>query len=37
MAVVTLGGLLTSTLLNLFVMPALSLKYAKKDLAGGHR
>jgi Cu/Ag efflux pump CusA len=34
MAVVILGGLLTSTLLNLFVMPALSLKYAKKDLAG---
>ena len=29
MAVVILGGLVTSTLLNLFVMPALSLRYAK--------
>jgi len=29
MAVVILGGLFTSTLLNLFVMPALSLRYAK--------
>jgi Cu/Ag efflux pump CusA len=30
MAVVILAGLLTSTLLNLFVMPALSLRYAKE-------
>ncbi|HET8550132.1 MAG TPA: efflux RND transporter permease subunit [Bryobacteraceae bacterium] len=29
MAVVILGGLFTSTLLNLFLMPALSLRYAK--------
>jgi len=29
MAVVILGGLVTSTLLNLFVMPALSLRFAK--------
>lgn len=29
MAVVILGGLLTSTLLNLFVMPALSLRFAR--------
>ena len=29
MAVVILGGTLTSTVLNLFVMPALSLRYAK--------
>jgi len=29
MAVVILGGLFTSTLLNLFVMPALSLRYGK--------
>ena len=29
MAVVILGGLFTSTLLNLFVMPALSLRFAK--------
>lgn len=31
MAVVILGGLFTSTLLNLFVMPALSLRYAKNQ------
>ena len=29
MAVIILGGLTTSTLLNLFVMPALSLRYGK--------
>jgi Cu/Ag efflux pump CusA len=29
MAVVILGGLVTSTLLNLFVMPTLSLRFAK--------
>ncbi len=29
MAVVILGGLFTSTLLNLFVMPALSLRFAR--------
>jgi Cu/Ag efflux pump CusA len=29
MAVVILGGLATSTILNLFVMPALTLRYAK--------
>ena len=31
MAVVILGGLATSTLLNLFVMPALSLRYGKSS------
>jgi CzcA family heavy metal efflux pump len=33
MAVVILGGLLTSTLLNLFVMPALSLRFARSTAA----
>src|SRR4029434_5088209 len=31
MAVIILGGLATSTLLNLFVMPALSLRYGKSS------
>jgi Cu/Ag efflux pump CusA len=30
MAVVIFGGLLTSTLLNLFVMPALYLRWGRK-------
>lgn len=32
MAVIIVGGLFTSTILNLFVMPVLSLHYAKKKL-----
>src|SRR5688572_15072086 len=31
MAVVIVGGLVTSTLLNLFVMPTLSLRYARPE------
>jgi hypothetical protein len=31
MAVVILGGLATSTLLNLFVVPALYLRFGKSD------
>jgi Cu/Ag efflux pump CusA len=34
MAVVILGGLITSTLINLFVVPSLYLRFAKK---GGGR
>ena len=30
MAVVILGGLVTSTLLNLFLMPSLYLRYARR-------
>ena len=30
MAVVILGGLVTSTLLNLFIVPSLYLRFAKK-------
>jgi Cu/Ag efflux pump CusA len=45
MAVVILGGLATSTLLNLFVVPSLYLRFAKRrnpqegalPLAGAHR
>ena len=39
MAIVILGGLFTSTLLNLFVLPSLYLRFAKsrKELAGGSR
>ena len=33
MAVVILGGLLTSTLLNLFVMPSLYLRFASRKHA----
>jgi multidrug efflux pump subunit AcrB len=34
LAVVILGGLLTSTLLNLFIVPALYLRYGRSALAG---
>ena len=30
MAIVILGGLVTSTLLNLFVLPSLYLRFAKR-------
>jgi Cu/Ag efflux pump CusA len=33
MAVVILGGLVTSTLLNLFIMPALYLRFARPSPA----
>ena len=33
LAVVILGGLVTSTLLNLFIVPALYLKYGRSALA----
>jgi Cu/Ag efflux pump CusA len=33
MAVVILGGLVTSTLVNLFVVPSLYLRFAKKGQA----
>ena len=32
MAIVILGGLITSTLLNLFVLPTLALRYGKFEL-----
>jgi Cu/Ag efflux pump CusA len=35
MAVVILGGLATSTVLNLFVLPVLSLRYAKSSKEPG--
>ena len=35
MAVVILGGLLTSTLLNMIVLPALYLKFGQKPSARG--
>jgi CzcA family heavy metal efflux pump len=35
LAVVILGGLITSTLLNLFLMPALYLRFGKGDSSGG--
>ena len=35
MAWVILGGLITATLLNLFVVPSLYLRFAKKGGAGG--
>ena len=35
MAIVILGGLITSTLLNLFVVPSLYLRFAKKGGEGG--
>jgi Cu/Ag efflux pump CusA len=34
MAIVILGGLVTSTLLNLFVVPSLYLRFAKSTTAG---
>jgi Cu/Ag efflux pump CusA len=34
LAVVVLGGLVTSTLLNLFVVPALYLRFARPSDAG---
>jgi Cu/Ag efflux pump CusA len=34
MAVVILGGLVTSTLLNLFVVPSLYLRFARRERAG---
>ncbi len=34
MAVVILGGLVTSTLLNLFVVPSLYLRFGKSHTAG---
>jgi Cu/Ag efflux pump CusA len=37
MAIVILGGLITSTLVNLFIVPALYLVFGRRDLpAGGH-
>ena len=36
MAIVVLGGLVTSTLVNLFVVPSLYLVYGKRDLPPGH-
>ncbi len=35
MAIVILGGLVSSTVLNLFLMPSLYLRFARKDSAGG--
>lgn len=37
MAVVILGGLVTSTLVNLFIVPSLYLRFAKRRTGGGHR
>ena len=37
LAVVVLGGLVTSTLLNLFVVPALYLRFAKGKITPAHR
>ena len=34
MAIVILGGLITSTLLNLLVLPTLALRYGKFERAG---
>jgi multidrug efflux pump subunit AcrB len=36
LAVVILGGLVTSTLLNLFIVPALYLRYGRPALASGN-
>jgi len=36
MAVVILAGLVTSTVLNLFLMPALYLRYARRPAVAGH-
>ena len=33
MAIVILGGLVTSTLLNLFVLPSLYLRFGKREAA----
>jgi Cu/Ag efflux pump CusA len=35
MAIVILGGLITSTTLNLLVLPTLALKYGKYDSGKG--
>ena len=35
LAVVILGGLVTSTILNLFLMPALYLRFGKSKIHGG--
>jgi Cu/Ag efflux pump CusA len=35
MAIVILGGLITSTLLNLLVLPTLALRYGKFESGGG--
>jgi Cu/Ag efflux pump CusA len=35
LAIVVLGGLVTSTLLNLFVVPSLYLRFAKSAVAEG--
>jgi Cu/Ag efflux pump CusA len=35
MAIVILGGLVTSTLLNLFVLPSLYLRFGKSKRVGG--
>ncbi len=35
MAIVIIGGLVTSTLLNLFVTPSLYLRFGKRRHAGG--
>jgi Cu/Ag efflux pump CusA len=36
MAVVILGGLITSTLLNLFVVPSLYLKFGRRNNDNGN-
>ena len=36
MAVVILGGLFTSTLLNLFLLPAISLRFGERRQRGNH-
>ena len=37
MAVTVLGGLLSSTLLNLFVLPALAHRFVRLPASGGDR
>jgi Cu/Ag efflux pump CusA len=37
MAIVIMGGILTTTLLNLFVVPSLYLRFAKGFLTNGAR
>ena len=36
MAIVILGGLVTSTLLNLLVLPTLALRYGRFEKSGGN-
>src|SRR3989442_390179 len=36
MAIVILGGLITSTLLNLLVLPTLALRYGRFEKSGGN-